>query len=328
MASKRRTSSRVQTVYMHDYGNGEVKIVTAPVNDMGDNTLLPRSGPDDLQTWRDHVFGPKTSAGISVDEACHELRRAFDIKTGVQVDPNRRVCPICGDTLRYPRTLECRHDVCEACFDKWNEFGVSTDVCPSCMDPQDNGGEALLKKGITLFLRAEHAPAGERGHFWGRATACLYQAAGANPESPIALTGLGAALYHHGESLAALHVLQAALELDPDCGMAHYYRGVVYSGHGDDAAAQQAYENAVETDPCHYKAYHNLGCLLHKSGKKPNMARAHDAFQEAIDNNAKMFKALHSCGAIQLQQGDTAGATQRFASVRSAASTPSGMNSP
>lgn len=273
------------------------------------------------------MYGPKTRAGVSVDEAVHELRRVFDIKTGAHMDPNRRICPVCGDTLRYPRSLECRHDVCEACFDKWKEFGISTDVCPSCMDPQDNGGDALLKKGITLSVRAEHASPAEREHFWGRASAYLYQAAATNPESPMVLTGLGIALYHHGESVAALGVLQSALDSDPNCGMAHYYRGVIYSGHGDDAAGKQAYEDAILVDPSHSKAHHNLGCLLHKSGEKGDIILARNAFQEAIKNDAKMVKALHSRAAIHLQQGDAKEATQTFASVSNSASMPSGMYS-
>jgi len=318
----------VQNVYMHDDCKGEVKLLTAPVNDTRHNALLPRSGPDDPQTWRGYVYGPKTKAGISVDETLHELRRVFDVKTGAaQEDPNRRICPVCMDTLRYPRSLDCRHDVCEACLDKWNEFGVSTNVCPPCMDPRDNKGDALLKKGITLSLRAEHAPPGDRQYCWGHASACLYQAAERNPENPVVLTCLGAALYHHGESAAALGVLQAALDLDPDCGMAHYYRGVIYAGHGDDAASKQAYENAIEVDPSHSKAYYNLGCLLHKSGVKGDIPLAHDAFQEAIDSDPKMVRALHSRGAIHLQQGAPKEATQKFASVmaRSAASTEKRM---
>jgi len=321
----RRSSSRVQKIYMHDYGNGDVRLVNSPVNDMRDNALLPKTGPDDPQTWREHVYGPKTRAGLSMDEAFHDMRRAWEVTTGERVDPNRVLCPICVDTLRYPHSLECGHEVCEACRDKWKQFGVSTDVCPSCMDPRDHGVDTLLKTGITLSVRAEHALPEEREQSWGSASGCLYQAAEKDPESPTILTALAVALYHHGESTAALGVLQAALDLDPSFSMAHYYRGVIHSGHGDNATAKQAYADAIEEDPENAKAYHDLGCLLHRALDKGSMNRAHDAFQEAMELDSKMIKAMHSRGAIQLQQGDTAGALQRFASVRSEASTPSGM---
>lgn len=168
---------------------------------------------------------------------------------------------------------------------------------------------ALLNRALALDLTKEAAIAYELYYHRGlvhRHQHRLEQAMadyGQALEQPIlpvlklgAYINLGSLKKLTGDLTDAIKLFQAAIGLDPTCGLAYYNLGLAQRSRGNLEAAVTAYRQAIACQPNHAEAYQNLGVALIKLGQ---VSEALPAFSQAL----QIYDQTNPTAAATLRQG-------------------------
>lgn len=124
-----------------------------------------------------------------------------------------------------------------------------------------------------------------------------------SPNSAIAQSNLGAALYSRGRLKEAEQYYDVSLRLNPNLASIHHNIGLVYAKTDRLAEAVAQYEEAFRLNPRFYPAQYQWGVTLMRMGR-PQEALEHFAKTLAIMPN--MAEALHGAGLALFKLGRVA----------------------
>lgn len=124
-------------------------------------------------------------------------------------------------------------------------------------------------------------------------------------QDPSILNGIAACLSAMGEHAAALKMVDAALDVDPDAFFTHYLRGWVLEAGGDYRGACQAYERTIAAEPRHVQA---LAGLASASVRLEDFAAARTYAQKALALAPDMHTAILALAMTELGQDAPAAA--------------------
>lgn len=113
-------------------------------------------------------------------------------------------------------------------------------------------------------------------------------------------------LMQSGDFQAAITVLKAFIEEQPEHAGPYINLGIAYRQEGDNEAAQAAFERAIELNPSSAAAHHQLGILYREQG---NFEAALGAYNQALKLNPDYELAHRNIGIlydIYMQQPDRA----------------------
>ena len=74
----------------------------------------------------------------------------------------------------------------------------------------------------------------------------------------------GSRLVQDQKLYKAIEVFTKAIELDPNCPIAHSNLGLILRDLGKTKEAESSSRKAIELNPSHYQAYSNLGSILNQ----------------------------------------------------------------
>ncbi|MBI3395704.1 MAG: tetratricopeptide repeat protein [Spirochaetia bacterium] len=111
------------------------------------------------------------------------------------------------------------------------------------------------------------------------------------------------------DDMAALSLLNKALNADPDHLPARFRLGWIYQKMNRQDEAIRAYESVLRIQSCHAKALNNMGNAYLEKGEK---AQAAEDYRRALQCDPKMFLALYNLGNLAYEGGDVARAEDLF----------------
>jgi arylsulfatase A-like enzyme/Flp pilus assembly protein TadD len=88
-----------------------------------------------------------------------------------------------------------------------------------------------------------------------------------DPDSPLLLVQMATVHLERGEAARAEPLLEEALRLNPDLGLAHHHLGLLCLAAADAAGAERHLRRALELEPMDVDSQLNLGLLLTRQGR-------------------------------------------------------------
>lgn len=152
----------------------------------------------------------------------------------------------------------------------------------------------------SLTAAVRQAEACERQGRFAEAAALYRQVLAQRPTNAFVWNLLGAALYHSGESPAALAAYERSIELDPSKPEPHYNLGNALRSLGDSRRAREELQRAADLRPSDARLQHKLGCVLLEQGE---IAAASDVFERTLQLAPNHVDALANLGSCRLQLG-------------------------
>jgi len=111
---------------------------------------------------------------------------------------------------------------------------------------------------------------------WKDSESLWSQAISIFPDSAIAHTNLGNAIYRKGDISGAISHYKLALALNPKEKTAHFDLGNALTKQNDFNGAIEQYKAALAIDPAYERALINLGVILYKKGDKEDAIRHYE----------------------------------------------------
>lgn len=175
-------------------------------------------------------------------------------------------------------------------------------------------------------LHRERGEAFYKAHQFTEAAAEWQEAVQLKPDSDTTYISLAYALSAEGYSPEALAAVQAALRLNSDNASLHKYNASLYRYLGyhlvmkadaskDKAGWEEAvaaFQRCTDLDPTNATAWHSLGVLHWRLGKK---REAVAALKAAVAVNPNSLEVLNELGKRQARMGNLRGAVQTIRAI-------------
>lgn len=149
-------------------------------------------------------------------------------------------------------------------------------------------------------------------HYQGRHQEALrgfHHARTLTPQDPSIFNGIAACLSAMGEQAAALKMVDASLELEPNAFGTHYLRGWVLEAAGDYRGAHQAYERTIAAEPRHVQA---LAGLASAAVRLDDFATARASAEKALALAPNQPTATLALAMAELGEGAAKAAESRI----------------
>jgi len=149
----------------------------------------------------------------------------------------------------------------------------------------------------------------EQAQVWHDPERLWRHALRAGPESNMAHTNLGHALFKRGELGEASKHFRQALQINPTYAGAHYNLGNVLLERGELGEASKHFHQALQINPDYAHAHNNLGNVLLKRGE---MGEAMKHFRQALRINPDYVDAHNNLGNALLERGELGEASKHY----------------
>jgi Flp pilus assembly protein TadD len=128
--------------------------------------------------------------------------------------------------------------------------------------------DVLTTQGVTLARLGR----------WKEALQAFARVHEQDPENPVPLVQMATVHLGRGDGARAEPLLDEALRLDPDLGLAHHHLGLLCLTRGDGPGAERHFRKALELEPDDIDSQLNLGLLLASGGRATEARPLLEAF--------------------------------------------------